>query len=248
MSTNTALKVAALRVLSDAINNEARENRAVAEAEFARLRTENGVKSLTVTLPDGVEVGTIAIKTGAREVAWLENAVLSFASEVAPTEVVETVDPAVLEDPEVREWLSAHKPEAFTTTVRPGWLKTLKPDDDGQVVNPTTGELVKVADVATAPPSGKFAYTPTKDAAARVVAAWRAGELGEIGGPLAQAVAPAAAEEVWPEPKTPETAPAPAEDLPEFNPAPEGPFTAGPFDDVPLFGDLLADDTAGGPF
>lgn len=247
MSTNHALRVAALRVLSDAINTEARENRAVAEDEFARLRTENGVKSLTVTLPDGAEVGTIAIKTGTREVVWHENAVLSFASEVAPTEVVEAVDPSVLEDPMVREWLSAHKPEAFTTTVRPAFLKSLKPDDDGQVVNPTTGELVKVASVDTAPPSGKFAYTPTKDAAARVVAAWQAGELGEIGGPLAQAVAPAPAEEVWPEPKTPETTTASA-DLPEFNPTPAGPFTAGPFDDVPLFGDLLADNSTGGPF
>lgn len=246
MSMNHALRVAALRVLSDAITTEARENRAAAESAFARLRAENGVKSMTVTLPDGSEIGTIAIKAGAREVEWLESALVSFASEVAPTEVTETIDPAILDDPEVREWLSAHKPGAFTTTVRPGWVKTLTPDDDGQVVNPTTGELVKVANVTTSAPTGKFAYTPTKDAAERVVAAWQAGELGEIGGPLAPAVAPAPVEE-WPEPQKSDPSPS-AEDLPTFNPTPEGPFTDGPFDDVPLFGDLLAENTPEGPF
>jgi hypothetical protein len=237
--------VAALRVLSDAINTEARENRAVAESEFARMRTETGVKSMTVTLPDGTEVGTIAIKTGAREVVFDDDKVRAFAAETAPTEVVETINPAVLEDPTVLQFLREHRPDVFTTSVRPAFLKSLKPDDDGQVVNPGTGELVKVAEVAMAKPTGKFAYTPTKDAAARVVAAWRAGELGEIGGPLAPAVAPAQSVPEWPEPKGPE----PARDeapLPEFNPAPEGPFGHGPSE--ALFGDLLADDYAGGPF
>lgn len=244
--TNHALRVAALRVLSDAITTEARNVRAEAEAEFARLRTDAGVKSLTVALPDGTEIGTVAIKTGAREVSWDEDAVRAFAADVAPTEITETVDPAVLEDPTVLQFLREHKPDAFTTTVRPGWLKTLKPDDDGCVVNPATGELVKVAEVTTAAPTGKFAYTPTKEAAARVVAAWQAGELGEIGGPLAHAVAPAPAEE-WPEPKAPEPRPDDG-DLPTFTPAPEGPFSERPFSDMPIFGDLLADDSVGGPF
>jgi len=242
--TNHALRVAALRVLSDAINNEARNVRADAETEFARLRTDAGVKSLTVTLPDGTEIGTVAIKTGAREVAWDDAAVRAFAAEVSPTEVVETVNPSVLDDPTVRQFLREHKPDAFTTSVRPAFLKSLKPDDDGKVVNPATGELVKVAEVTTAAPTGKFAYTPTKDAAARVVAAWQAGELGEIGGPLAHAVAPAPVEE-WPEPKAPEAKPAP-DDLPTFTPATEGPFGAGYSDG--LFGDLLANDSVGGPF
>jgi len=242
--TNHALRVAALRVLSDAITTEARNVRAEAETEFARLRTDNGVKSLTVTLPDGTEVGTVAIKTGAREVSWDDEAVRAFAAEVAPTEVTETVDPAVLEDPTVRQFLREHKPDAFTTSVRPAFLKSLKPDDDGCVVNPASGELVKVAEVTTGKPTGKFAYTPTKDAAARVVAAWQAGELGEIGGPLAHAVAPASAQE-WPEPKAPEAKPTP-EDLPTFTPTVEGPFGVGYSDG--LFGDLLSDTHQGGPF
>lgn len=245
--TNTALRVAALRVLSDAINQEARESRAAAETEFAKLRNTAGVKSLTVSLPDGTEIGTVAIKTGAREVVFDDAAVREFASEVAPTEITETVDPSALEDPKVLEFLREHKPEAFTTSVRPAFLKSLKPDDDGCVVNTSTGELVKVAEVTTNAPTGKFAYTPTKDAAARVVAAWRAGELGEIGGPLAPEVAPAREREEWPEPKAPDPAPATeVDDLPEFTPTTEGPFSVG-FSDG-LFGDLLADDTSGGPF
>lgn len=244
--TSTALRVAVLRVLADAINEQNKANRSDAEVEFAKLRIESGVKSLTVMLPDGTEIGTVAIKAGRPEVIFDDAAVLEFARKAAPTEVTEVVDPAVLDDPKVRAFIREHKPDAVSTGVTVAFKKSLKPDDDGCVVDKTTGELVKVAEVTPGKPTGAFAYTPSKDARERVVAAWKAGELGEIGGPLAPAVTPAPAPvQEWPAPRAPE-APVVEEPLPEFNPTPEGPF--GEWESEPLFGDLFTDDTPGGPF
>lgn len=244
--TSTALRVAVLRVLADAINDQNKASRADAEAEFAKLRIESGVKSLTVTLPDGTEIGTVAIKAGRSEVSFDEAAVLEFARKAAPTEVTEVVDPAVLDDPKVRAFIREHKPDAITTGVTTAFKKSLKPDDDGCVVDKTTGELVKVAEVTPGKPTGAFAYTPSKDARERVVSAWQKGELGGIGGPLAAPISAPASPEPgpWPEPKGPKPdAEPPADDLPTFEaPLPE--FGPDGFDEESVF----VGEYKGGPF
>lgn len=245
--TSTALRVAVLRVLADAINDQNKASRADAEAEFAALRNDSGVKSLTVALPDGTEIGTIAIKAGKQQVDYDDTAVLAFARQSAPTEITEVVDPSVLDDPKVRAFIREHKPDAITTGVTEAFKRSLKPDADGCVINRETGELVKVAEVTAGRPTGAFAYTPSKDARERVVAAWQAGELGGIGGPLAAPIAadPAPEPEPWPEPKGPAPAP-PADDLPVFE-APLPVFTPGGFDEPSLFDDHITTNL-GGPF
>src|SRR5690606_887705 len=86
-----AARVAARKILAERVTSEYEAARADAAPEFARLRTQLGVKSLDVLLPGGASAGTISIKAGARIVDWDEAALADYAEANAPDEVVETV-------------------------------------------------------------------------------------------------------------------------------------------------------------
>ncbi|HLU96522.1 MAG TPA: hypothetical protein VKZ89_06775 [Thermobifida alba] len=200
-----AARVAALKILAERVTSEYEAARADAAPEFARLRTQLGVKSLDVLLPGGASAGTISIKAGARIVDWDEAALADYAEANAPDEVVETVDPAALDDDEVRALIAAHRPDLVRRTVRPAYRAALDKqlNTDGTIVDPRTGEVVTLAEVTTAAPSGRFSYTRAADAERAVLDAWHAGALAEVGASLAPA----------------ELAPA--------EPAPSGPFPQG---------------------
>lgn len=181
-----SVRVAVLRTLLDEVNAELNAARGAAQDEYKAKRAE-GVKTVEVTLPGGAKVGTVSIRDGARTVTVDEDALLAHVKATAPTEVVERVDPAVLADPEVVAWVLAHRPQMVREQVRPAYAKkvTADLDDAGDLINTSTGEVVHLAEVRIAGPSGDFSYRPAKDARERVLEAWRAGELGELGGMFA---------------------------------------------------------------
>lgn len=254
MTHEHARRVAVLRFLRDLIAEETPKARAEAEKVFKEMRTEHGAKSLAVPLPDGTEIGTIAIKAGKKTVTWDMGAVVELARAVAPGEIVEVIDPAVLDDPEIRALIKQAKPDAVSETVRDSYLKRLKPDGDGQVITPD-GELVKVAEVTVAPVSGEFAYTPVDGAKEAMIAAWQRGELTDVIGALAL---PATGQdpEPWPDPRPPaadttdeapaSTGPAPLVFAPPR--AWEEPLVFTPPQEEPLVFDADPGPQAGGPF
>ncbi len=139
-----------------------------------------GVKSLTASLPDGTALGTLSFVRPAPRIRWDEAAVTEFVDQTAPTEIDEDIDPAILANPDVVEWILHHYPEAVKRSVRPKYLTLLEQDLDekGRLRNPDTGELVPVATVTTPKPTGQFQWTPDQTQHPRLLAAVRAGELG----------------------------------------------------------------------
>jgi hypothetical protein len=139
-----------------------------------------GVKSLTATLPDGTVLGTLSFIRPAPRIRWDEDAVRDFVDQTAPTEIDEDIDPAILANPDVVEWILEHHPEAVRRSVRPKYLTLLEQDLDqeGRLAHPHTGELVPVATVTTPKPTGQFQWTPDQTRRPQLLAAVRAGELG----------------------------------------------------------------------
>jgi hypothetical protein len=139
-----------------------------------------GVKSLAATLPDGTVLGTLSFIRPAPRIRWDEDAVRDFVDQTAPTEIDEDIDPAILANPDVVEWILEHHPEALRRSVRPKYLTLLEQDLDqqGRLAHPHTGELVPVATVTTPKPTGQFQWTPDQTRRPQLLAAVRAGELG----------------------------------------------------------------------
>ncbi|WP_019608942.1 hypothetical protein [Nocardiopsis sp. CNS-639] len=140
-----------------------------------------GVKSLTATLPDGTTLGTLSFVRPAPRIRWDKAAITEFVDQTAPTEIDEDIDPGVLANPDVVQWLIEHHPEAVIRTVRPKYLTVLEQDLDekGRLRNPDTGELVPVATVTIPKSTGQFQWTPDQTQQPRLLAAVRAGELGD---------------------------------------------------------------------
>src|SRR5690606_42031853 len=116
--------------------------RAEAEKVFGEARRDHGIKTLSVVLPTGAEVGTISIKAGGSVIRWHGAALADYVEATAPTEIVETVDPAVLADPELVLWVLQHRPHMVRREVRDAYRTRLAREltDDGELVDPTTGE------------------------------------------------------------------------------------------------------------
>lgn len=181
--TSAQTRVAVLRALLDEIKSELNTARAEAQEEY-RAKRGDGVKTLKVSLPNGEEVGTISIKDGARTVTPDRDALLAHVKATAPTEVVEMVDPKVLADPELIAWVLQNRPDSVREEVRSAYEQKILSDldDNGDLVNTTTGQIVHLAEVRTVAPTGEFSYRPRNDARQRVMDAWRSGELVDLGG------------------------------------------------------------------
>lgn len=138
-----------------------------------------GVKSLAAALPDGTPLGTLSFFQPARQIRWDEDAIIEFVDQTAPTEIDEDIDPAILADPDVVEWILEHHPEAVRRSVRPKYLTLLEQelDEQGYLTHPETGELVPTATVSTPKPSGQFQWKPDHTQRSRLLTAMRTGEL-----------------------------------------------------------------------
>lgn len=185
-----SLRIAALRVLSDEVKTAQMAARGEAEKVFAAARNDLGMKSVAVTLDDGTPLGSVAIKAGAKTVAVDEPALFELVADSAPDELVEVLKPGAETDPELLEWVKANRPALIHSKVRDSYrVKVVKDANaDGQVLNTTTGELVKVVEVSYELPTGAFAYTPCAGAAEAIMRAWQRGELADV---LGDALRPA---------------------------------------------------------
>lgn len=175
-------QVAALRFIGDEVKKAAELTRGQAEAAFAAAHSETGMKSIDVTLDDGTPLGSIAIKAGKTTVKVYEPVLFALVESMAPGEIAEGLRPGAESDPELLAWVRENRPELLQRTVRDAYrAKLLKgANAKGQVLDRTTGELVKVLESSTAPRSGAFAYTPCEGAAEAVMRAWRRGELADV--------------------------------------------------------------------
>jgi hypothetical protein len=184
---STGARLAVLRAIGDEVAESTKALRADAEAEFGQMRRKQGIKSLSVVLPGGAEVGTVAIKAGETVVRWDGPALVRYVEATAETELVDVVDTSVLADPALIEWILEHRPNAVRTEVRDAYRDRLKKrlTDDGELVDEATGELHKVATVERHEPTGAFSYRPHKTHREDVAEAWRRGDLAELGGMFA---------------------------------------------------------------
>jgi hypothetical protein len=139
-----------------------------------------GVKSLTAALPDGTALGTLTFNRPAPRITWDEDALTEFVDETAPTEIDEDIDPAILANPDVVEWILEHHPEALRRSVRPKYVTLLEQDLDHQgcLAHPVTGELVQVATVTVPKVTGQFQWKADHSQRSRLLTAVRSGEVG----------------------------------------------------------------------
>lgn len=175
-------RVAALRFIGDEVKKAANLTRSQAEAAFAAAHREAGTKSIDVTLDDGTPLGSIAIKVGEKTVKVYEPTLFKLVEQSAPGEIAEGLRPGAESDPELLAWVRENRPELLHRQIHDAYrTKLLKSANaKGQVVDRSTGELVKILESTTAPRSGAFAYTPCEGAAEAVMKAWRRGDLAEV--------------------------------------------------------------------
>jgi hypothetical protein len=181
---NEPLRIAALDALSKRVNKALAEARKEAEPGFATLRAQ-GVKQLEVALPSGDVVGTISIKAGKDTVTDDEDALLAWVEANKPEEIEYAVSPSALSLPDVVAYVRKLHPDLVGKKIRPAYKAKLLAglDDDGQLVNETTGEVVQVRKVVRGKPTGEFALTfetakkGTPNGRDRIANAWQSGEL-----------------------------------------------------------------------
>lgn len=178
------LRIAALDALSKRVNKALADARAEAEPEFAKLR-KAGFPQVEVKLPSGDVVGKISIKAGQDTVTTDEDALLAWVEANKPEEIELAVSPSALTRPDVIAYVRKLHPELVGKKIRPAYrAKVLTElDEDGQLANETTGELVQISKVSKGEPTGAFALTfePAKkgkpNGRDRIAAAWQSTEL-----------------------------------------------------------------------
>ncbi|MCT9932404.1 hypothetical protein N5079_19575 [Planotetraspora sp. A-T 1434] len=180
-----ALKVAASRVLAD-IAAEAHENlRKEAEPVFADLRISEGAKSLNVALPDGTELGDVAILAGPAQRKFNMSAIAAIVANDNPDAFEEQLKPEALTDPALLTFVRDHMPHLLHMRINDDHLKKLfKRVDVNGYLKDAAGTRIKVAEITRGEPTGKFAYTSAPGAREAVWAAWASGELQPVIGEL----------------------------------------------------------------
>ncbi|REF00259.1 hypothetical protein [Thermomonospora umbrina] len=176
-----SLRVATLKAISDFVAKEYAAARKEAEAVYR----ENGIRSLTVSLPDGQQVASITVTQPNPSVKVDEDALLAWVEEHCGTEVETVLDPAATTDEElVKYCLANDRDDLVVRRVRRVWREELVKQatgSEGWVADQVTGESAKVAEVTPVRPSGAFSLSdPRKEGAAFIVAAVRRGDLAEV--------------------------------------------------------------------
>jgi len=181
---NPQLRIAALDALSKRVNKVLAEARQEAEPGFATLRA-SGVKQLEVALPSGEVVGTISIKAGQETVTIDEDKLLAWVESNKPDEIDYAVSPSALTRPDVVAYVRKLYPDLVGKKIKPAYRAKLLDslDDDGQLVNETTGEVVQVRTVTRGKPTGAFALTfetakkGKPNGRDQIANAWQSGDL-----------------------------------------------------------------------
>lgn len=178
------LRIAALDALSKRVNQALAGAREQAEPGFAVARA-NGVTQFEVALPSGAPVAKISIKAGQDTVTYDEDALLAWVAANKPEEVEQSVSPAALSRPDVVAYVRKLHPDLVGKKIRPAYRAKLlaEIDDDGQLANETTGEVIQVRTVVKGEPTGAFALTfetakkGKPNGRDQIAAAWQSEEL-----------------------------------------------------------------------
>jgi hypothetical protein len=176
-----SLRVATLAALVALVDAEYKAARKEAEAEYKA----NGIKKLAIALPGGELVGDITVKQPDPTVRMDDDLLMEWVEKHTPTEVEEYLDSSALLDQEAIEWAREHRDDLLRKRVRGVWraeLQKMATGNAGFVIDTTSGEATKVAEVTPNMPTGAFALSPDKhgERAARLLAALRRGELAGI--------------------------------------------------------------------
>jgi hypothetical protein len=180
-----AVKVAAAKVLSEIVADGYKQLRKEAEPVFAQLRTELDVKSLSVSLPDGTELGSIAIYAGPPKTQVNMKAVAAIVANDAPEEFVEELSDDALSNENLLAFVRDQMPHLLVRRIRPDYLKQLlKRIDSNGYLKDAAGTRIKVADVSRGEPTGEFAFTAGPGVRELVWQAWQDDTLQPIVGDL----------------------------------------------------------------
>lgn len=175
-----SLRVATLKAISNFVGKEYEAARKDAEAAYR----ENGIKSLTVSLPTGETVASITVIQPGPSVRVDEAALLEWAIAHTGTEVEEYLDSDALLDQELIEYCRENRDDLLHQRIRRLWRDELQKTltaNGGQVVDTLTGEATKVAEVTANKPTGAFSLLGLDKASnALILAALRAGQLAGV--------------------------------------------------------------------
>ena len=180
-----AVKVAAAKVLSEIIAEGYERLRKDAEPVFADLRIDMDVKSLAVKLPDGTELGSIAIYDGPPKTQVNMKAVAAIVANDDPEEFIEELTPEALKDENLLAFVRDQMPHLLQKKIRDDYLKKLlKRIDSNGYLKDAAGTRIKVAEVTRGEPTGKFAFTAGPGARELVWESWQRDELEPLLGDL----------------------------------------------------------------
>lgn len=180
-----ALKVAAAKVLAAIVAEGYEQIRKDAEPVFGRLRIETDAKSLSPTLPDGTELGTISIKAGPKKTKFRMATVAAIVANDNPEEFVERLTDEAATDPELLDFVRDHMPHLIERRINDAHLKALfKKTDANGYLKDAAGTAIQVADITRGEPTGEFSYLASKSARQAVWAAWTTGELQPLIGDM----------------------------------------------------------------
>lgn len=148
----TALQVAVLKVLADAIT----ERITVLKEDVKGTFADTGADRTVAELPDGTRAATVSLDGAGRQSASV-------------------TDPGALLD-----WVTAHHPDETETVIRGSYLEKLldTAKAEGRAIDPLTGELVPGITVKDRTPFISVRFKPGGREA--IIAAWRAGQLTGI--------------------------------------------------------------------
>ncbi|MFH8624476.1 hypothetical protein ACH4A8_21740 [Streptomyces vietnamensis] len=151
-----ATKVAVLRVLRDEVEDEYQATRREVLDGLRAARAELGLKSIRVTLPDGIPVATITL--------------------IDPQPTVVVADEAAF-----TAWVAETHPGEVETLVqvRSGWQREFiaRLARFAPVADPRTGEVIPGLAVASASEPRSFSLRPAPGGAERIARAWHTGEI-----------------------------------------------------------------------
>ncbi|MFF4417010.1 hypothetical protein ACFYY8_31200 [Streptosporangium sp. NPDC001559] len=179
-----AFKVAVLDALSKRVNKALVDARGEAEPLFADAR-KAGSTQIEVALPAGAAVGKVSIKAGQETTRVDEDALLAWVLANKPEEIEPAISPAALSRPDVVAYIRKLHPDLVGQRVRPAYRTKLLAEagEAGELVNETTGEVVKVSETVKGEPTGSFALTfeaakkGKPNGRDQIAAAWQSGEI-----------------------------------------------------------------------
>ncbi|WP_433520068.1 hypothetical protein ACQP2T_63750 (plasmid) [Nonomuraea sp. CA-143628] len=179
------MRVAAAKLLSEIVSEGYERLRKEAEPVFADLRINTDAKSLAVKLPDGTELGSIAIYDGPPKTQVNMKTIAGIVANDAPEEFVEALTDEALTDENLLAYVRDQMPHLIKLKIRDDYLKkTLKRIDANGYLKDAAGTRIKVAEVTRGEPTGKFAFTAGPGAQELAWKAWQDETLQPIIGDL----------------------------------------------------------------